>query len=118
MSPMLVQFIRDTHDQSKVIGCVVGLKQNGAIGVGVSLCSPRDKFDKKKAREIAEERAKQSINNEERSIPGNTVFYHNKRVGRVSTVPPNKLDTVMKSINEMKSRCERYYNKEKVNAIT
>ena len=57
---MLVEYIR--YEQGSPIGCVVGyMDEDDNVGIGVSLCSPRDNFSKYIAKEIAVGRAKKFI---------------------------------------------------------
>ncbi len=54
---MLVKYVRD---DGRFIGCVVAIKHDGKIALGFSQCNPKDKFNKRIARDIAIGRAKNS----------------------------------------------------------
>ena len=63
---MIIEYIRKN---GKHVGCVVGLNEDGQIGVGVSLCNSKDKFDKKFGKDVAIQRAKNSIYDEAKAFP-------------------------------------------------
>ena len=52
MGKRLIQFVR--NDKGVPIGCFVGFDKNN---IGWSLCNKKDKWDRKKAKEIASGRA-------------------------------------------------------------
>jgi hypothetical protein len=56
---MLIKYVRDLHNQSRLVGCVVAI---GSDKIGWSQCNPVDKFDKQRALKIAIGRAQTGSN--------------------------------------------------------
>lgn len=96
---MLISYIRKN---GKPVGCVVGFNNNGEIGIGVSLCNSKDKFDKKRARELASIRAVNSLGNELKGFPG-----WSDENGRHEWLPDSKKDLVYEAYDNMLKRCTR-----------
>jgi hypothetical protein len=85
---MLTQFIRDENNNP--IGCIVAIQhEDGFVSYGVSLCSPKDHWDRDLGRKIAIGRA-----------------YAN---GVMPSVPHGKEGLVAESVANMVDRARRYF---------
>lgn len=109
---MLVKYIWDGQNR---IGCIVGID---AEHIGVSICNPKDKFNKKVAKDIAEGRA----------MTGSTVHIPRRLVNVFefkSTVENDEEYTYLKrlystdlknvveqEVESMKERCVKYFKRE------
>lgn len=98
---MIIEYIRKN---GQLVGCVVGLNHDGQIGVGVSLCNSKDKFDKKFGKTVAIERAKNSIQDESKAFPG-----WSDKNGRHEWIPESKKQAVEEVYEKMIQRCSRLY---------
>lgn len=100
---MLVNYIRKNE---KLIGCVVGLANDEKeVGVGVSLCNSKDKFNKDIALKIAIGRAYKSIEHGRKGLPG---WSDNNKI-RHEWIPESKKKFVEEAYENMLKRCVKYY---------
>jgi hypothetical protein len=91
---MLVKYLR--WPNGVPYACIVGHRRmDGKLGIGWSLCHPKDKFNKARAREIAMNRAIKGYNSKPASRP---------------TYGDNTDVLINNEMQAMLSRTERYYN--------
>jgi len=90
---MLVQYIvRNRNKQKQKVGCLVGICEDGEIGIGWSLCGPEDKFDKHRAKQMAIGRASKFY-----------PLYNHSYI--VLFLPPSIVDEA----SNFYERCKRYF---------
>lgn len=109
MAKVLVQYLRE-YDRTP-FGCMVALAPDM---IGVSICNPRDSFNKKRARQIAEGRA-EIVNNPLASVPCKREIYgyygvDDDRTWCSPPIPMNKY--VELCLERFKVRAERYFGKD------
>lgn len=93
MAGVITQYIRR---KNKVIGLLMAAKtDDGDVVIEYSLCSPKDRFDKKLAHKIVVDRIQSANSQLERTLPR----------------------SIRKDYTEFVARCERYYKKPKTDMV-
>ena len=99
---MLIKYVRNYKREP--IACVVGIGPNQ---IGWSVRNPKDEFNKKRAREIAIQRALVGSHAE---LPTRRELFYVKESDDYEKRPISEM--VMEEISHMKEKCQRYYKEE------
>lgn len=104
---MLIKYVRDNEDNP--VGCIVSM---GREDLSWSLCSPLDKFDKKKAKQIALSRFKHFKDVEGWENPLNFKYwqsYFTSRRGYLGDNPNPYTIKLLRELKEQEERSKKYY---------
>lgn len=91
---MLISYLRAGRVP---FGCIVSLKLNGEVRIGLSLCNPKDRFKKKTAQLLAYSNAK------------NPSDVCNEHQWHSTDIPSYRVEAVKEGVARMKTRIEKYF---------